>query len=94
MLVGTTTWRAELNGPAGSSVTYIVFEARGDKVVAKLLSITNGQSCERDVTIATGVVKFDGCMVKDVTLRFDPNDRDYPFRGESAADFKWKLTRK
>ena len=93
MLLGTTAWRAEISRPGGSAVSDIVFEAKGDKVVAKLRSITTGQGCERDVTITTDVVKFDGCQVKDVTLRFDPNDREYPFKGKSA-DNNWKLTRK
>ena len=71
-----------------------MFEARGDKVVAKLRNITLSQSYERDVTITTGVVKFDGCLRQDVTLRFDPNDREYPFKGKSEGDFEWKLKRK
>lgn len=93
MLLGTTTWRAEIDGPGGSGVSDIVFEAKGDKVVAKLRSITTGQGCERDVTITADVVKFDGCQDKDVTLRFDPNDRAYLFKGKST-DNNWKLTRK
>lgn len=73
----------------------IVFEARGDKVVAKLVRITPPtQRCEHDVTITTGVVKFDGCLRQNVTLRFDPNDREYPFKGNSEGDFEWKLKRK
>ena len=93
MLLGTTAWRAEISRPGGSAVSDIVFEAKGDKVVAKLRSITTGQGCERDVTITTDVVKFDGCQDKDVTLRFDPNDREYPFKVKST-DNNWKLTRK
>jgi hypothetical protein len=94
MLLGTPTWRADWKGPSDSGVTEIMFEARGDKVVAKLRNITLSQGCERDVTITTGVVSFGGCNVKDVTLRFDPNDREYPFKGKSAADYEWKLKRK
>lgn len=99
MLLGTSTWRADWKGTSPSNVfesgiTEIMFEARGDKVVATLRNITFSQSCERDVTMTTGVVKFDGCNVKDVTLRFDPNDREYPFKGKSAKNFEWTLKRK
>jgi hypothetical protein len=94
MLLGTSTWRADWKGPSGSGVTEIMFEARGDKVAAKLRNITLSQGCERDVTITTGVVKLDGCYNKDVTLRFDPNDREYLFKGKSADDYEWTLKRK
>jgi len=94
MLLGTPTWRADWKGTSGSGVTEIMFEARGDKVAAKLRNITLSQGCERDVTITTGVVKFDGCNAKDVTLRFDPSDREYPFKGKSADDYVWTLRRK
>jgi hypothetical protein len=99
MLLGTSTWRADWKGtsPSGvaeSGMTEIMFEARGDKVVATLRNVTRSQSCERDVTMTTGVVKFDACNVKDVTLRFDPNDRDYPFKGKSTANYEWTLKRK
>jgi hypothetical protein len=94
MLLGTSIWRADWKGPSGSGVTEIMFEARGDKVAGKLRNITLSQGCERDVTITTGVVKFDGCNVKDVTLRFDPSDREYLFKGKSAGDYEWMLRRK
>ena len=31
---------------------------------------------------------------QNVTLRLDPNDREYPFTGNSEGDFEWKLKRK
>lgn len=93
-LLATPTWRADWKGTSGSGVTEIMFEARGDKVGAKLRNITLSQNCERDVTITTGVVKFDGCNAKDVTLRFDPSDREYPFKGKSANGYEWTLKRK
>jgi hypothetical protein len=95
MLLGTATWHADWTKPGDSGVSEIVFEARGDKVVAKLVKITPPtMSCEHDVTITTGVVKFDACIRQNVTLRFDPNDREYPFKGNSEGDFEWKLRRK
>lgn len=95
MLLGTATWHADWTRPGDSGVSEIVFEARGDKVMAKLVRITPPTiSCEHDVTITTGVVKFDGCLRQNVTLSFDPNDREYPFKGNSEGNFEWKLKRK
>jgi len=95
MLLRTATWHADWTKPGDSGVSEIVFEAKGDKVVAKIVRITPPtSSCEHDVTITTGVVKFDGCLVQNVTLRFDPNDRVYPFKGNSERGFEWKLKRK
>ena len=95
MLLGTTTWHADWMKPGDVGVSEIVFEARGDKVVAKIERITPPTvSCEHNVTITTEVVKFDGCLRQNVTLRFDPNDREYPFKGNSEGDFEWKVKRK
>ncbi len=95
MLLGTATWHADWTKPGDSGVSEIVFEARGDKLVAKHVKITPPtMTCEHDVTITTGIVKFDACLRKNVTLRFDPNDREYPFKGNSEGDFEWKLKRK
>jgi len=66
MLLGTATWHADWTKPGDSGVSEIVFEARGDKAVAKLVKITPPtMSCEHDVTITTGVVKFDACCLSD-----------------------------
>ena len=40
-------------------------------------------SCERDVTIAADGIKHDGCRDVDVTIHFDPNVPDIPFKGTS-----------
>jgi len=66
MLLGTATWHADWTKPGDSGVSEIVFEARGDKIV-KITPPT--MSCEHDVTITTGVVKFDACLRQNVTLR-------------------------
>ena len=95
LLLGTPIWHADWIKPGDTGVSEIVFEARGDKVVAKIVRITPPTtSCEHDVTITAGVVKFDACRRNNVILRFDPNDRDHPFKGASEGDFEWKLKRK
>ena len=71
-----------------------MFEARGEKVVAKLRNLAYPTNCERDVTITSDVVKFDGCYDWDITLRFDPNDRAYPFKGKSKKGYDYKVVPK
>jgi hypothetical protein len=73
-----------LKSPSGrdQGESEIAFEARGDKVVAKISAATNVYGCERDVTITSDTVKFDQCLFpKTNAFRFDPNDREYPFKG-------------
>jgi hypothetical protein len=95
ILLGTPTWHADWIKPYDTGVSEIVFEARGDKIVAKLVKITPpATSCEHEVTITAGVVKFDACLRNNVILRFDPNDSEYPFKGASEGDYEWKLKRK
>jgi hypothetical protein len=71
-----------------------LFEVRGDKVVVKIQNFTNPITCERDVTVTSDVVKFDGCRDLDITLRFDPNDPDYPFKGKSLSGTDYKVKAK
>lgn len=95
ILLGTPTWHADWMRPGDVGVSEIVFEAKGDKIVAKLRRVTPPEvSCEYEVTITAGAVKFDGCLRQNVVLRFDPNDREYPFKGTSDGNFEWKLKRK
>jgi hypothetical protein len=67
--------------------------------VAKIqnLSRSDGsilQSCERDVTITSDGIKHDGCRDFGITLLFDPNDHDYPFKGKSQRGYEYKLKAK
>jgi hypothetical protein len=70
----------------------IVFEARGDSVVAKIRNLTYvGHNCEKNVTITSDNVKFDACLDYAITLRFDAKDKKYPFKGTSASGYDYKL---
>jgi hypothetical protein len=71
-------WRCDM----GDTVADLVFEARGENVVVKIHNALN-QTCERNVTITSDVVKMDGCNEPgaNMTLTFDPNDHEYPFKG-------------
>ena len=61
------------------------------------LSRTDGgilRSCEREVTITSGAIKHDGCRDGGITLRFDPNDRDYPIKAKSLLNYEYKFKAK
>jgi hypothetical protein len=92
-------WKADHIGPSGSGQSEIIYEARGEKVVAKIqgLSRSDGaplRSCERDVTITSDGIKHDGCRDVGMTLLFDPKDQDYPFKGKSQLGYEYKLKAK
>jgi hypothetical protein len=36
-------------------------------------------------------VKFDGCLDYAITFRFDPKDKNYPFKGTSASAYDYKV---
>jgi hypothetical protein len=76
-------WIAQWRCNLGPSEADFVFEARGENVMVKMHNIAMNQTCERNVTITSDVVKMDGCneAAANTTLTFDPNDHEYPFKG-------------
>jgi homoserine O-acetyltransferase/O-succinyltransferase len=94
MLLRPAGWKADWSLPGGydKGEGEWIFEARGDKVVAKIQR--SGSSCEKDATITSDGVRFDGCYDRDIALRFDPNDQDYPFKGKSPRDYEYKMKAK
>jgi len=70
-----------------------IFEERGENVVVKIHNAAWNQSCERDVLITSDVIKLDGCNEKGIQLYYDPNDKEYPFKGESP-NVNYKLKEK
>jgi hypothetical protein len=99
MLLQPTGWRAHWRGPTGNTgFSDYLFEAREEKIVAKIQLASHpyhqGMSCERDVTILPNGVKLDSCLDRDITLLFDPNDRENPFKGKSPRDYEYKFKAK
>jgi len=98
LLLRPAGWKADWSLPGGydKGEGEWIFEARGDKVVAKILitSRSNPLPCEKAVTITSDGVMFDGCFDLDITLRFDPNDQDYPFKGKSGRGYDYKVKAK
>ena len=90
MLLRPGGWLVEWRGNSAGVSDYI-FEDRGEKVVVKINTAAWNMSCERDVTITSDVVKLDGCNDTNISLFFDPNDQEYPFKGESPnVNYKLK----
>ena len=90
MLIRPEGWLVKWRGASEGESDY-VFEARGENVVVKINTVAWNMSCERDVAITSEHVKFDACYDKNITLRFDPKDKEYPFKGESEkVDYKLK----
>jgi hypothetical protein len=69
------------------------YEARGEKTIVKILR-PGRSGCEREVTITSVGIKHAGCGEPHITLSFDPNDKDYPFKGWSAHCSEYKLKAK
>jgi hypothetical protein len=82
MLLRPGGWLVEWRGNS-SGVSDSLFEARGENIVVKIDTPSMRMSCERDVTITDDSVKYDGCYDTGITLRYDPDDKEYPFKGES-----------
>ena len=85
-------WIVEWRGNS-SGVIDSIFEARKEKIVVKINNAAWNQTCEHDVTITSDVVKYDGCNEKNISLVYDPNDHEYPFKGESPCCY-YKLKAK
>ena len=90
MLLRPGGWLVEWRGNSSGVIDFI-FETRGEKIVVKINNAAWNVTCERDVTITSDVVKLDGCNDPNITLRYDPNDKEYPFKGESKnVNYKLK----
>jgi predicted PurR-regulated permease PerM len=83
-------WLVEWRGNSQGVIDFL-FEARGENIVVKINNAAWNVRCERDVTITSDVVKLDACSDKNITLHYDPNDNEYPFKGESQnVNYKLK----
>ena len=90
MLLRPGGWTVEWRG-ASEGVSDYLFEDRGGKIVVKIETVAWNMSCEKDVTIESEAIKFDACYDTGVTLHFDPDDQEYPFKGESQkVNYKLK----
>ena len=71
----------------------IIFESRGEHVVAKLRNLSHPITCESDVKITADLVSFDGCYHNEyIRLAFDPDDPGHPFKGTSGSGYHYSLS--
>ena len=99
MLLRPAGWKVEHYGTNKSGLAEFIYEARGENVVVKIQELTRSDggilmNCERDVTITSYGIKHDGCRAVDITLRFDPDDQNYPFKGASSLNVVYKFKAK
>ena len=92
MLLRPGGWLVEWRGNS-SGVIESIFEDHGDNIVVKINNPAWNQKCERNVIIVGDFVKYDGCSEKNIVLKFDPNNNEYPFKGESPCCY-YKLKKK
>ena len=91
MLLRPDGWLVEWRGTSYEGVGHSIFEDRGENIVVKISNPSFNTSCERNVTITSDVIKFDGCSDTNIVLQFDPKDQEYPFKGESeTTNYKLK----
>lgn len=93
MLILPNVWIGEWRGFGYEGTAETTFEEREDKIIVMIHNELNpAHSCERPVTITSDGFKMDGCNDTDISLFFDPNDQEYPFKGESERFYyKFKL---
>lgn len=85
-------WSAEWAGPGGAGLTEVVFEQRGDSLVARMkLVLPFEMLCEKPVIVDGRRLTFDGCRDPSVSLVYDPYDPAYPLRGGSPRGYEWKV---
>ena len=91
MLLRTEGWLVDWRGHTYSGESDSIFEDRGGKIVVKIHTASMNTSCERDVTITPDGIKFDACYDTGIILHYDPDDKEYPFKGESQnVNYKFK----
>lgn len=90
MLLRPGGWLVEWRGNSSGVIDFI-FEERGENIVVKINNAAWNISCERNATITDDTVKLDGCNDTGITLRYDADDKEYPFKGESQnVNYKLK----
>jgi len=91
MLIRPGGWLVEWRGHTYSGVSDSIFEERGENIVVKIQTASMNMSCERNVTITEDAVKYDACYEPGITLHYDPDDKEYPFKGKSQnTNYKLK----
>ncbi len=67
----------------------VLFEMRGDRLVALIENHTSPITCEREVTVTAEGARFDLCNETGLELRHQPQDGEIPFLGRTAL--RWYI---
>jgi hypothetical protein len=70
--------------PPWTGVGNVIFEMRGDRLVALVENETAHVSCERDVTLTAEELRFDLCRETGLVIKYQPQDTEIPLRGRNA----------
>lgn len=90
MLLATPSWRKEaVDTKANADKAFtnaswdetIAFVMKDGELVAKLQLRYFTDACVSKVTLMSDGFAYDGCRDRKNTLRFDPSDTAYPFKG-------------
>lgn len=83
--------KGETNGPEDNGNGEMLFRARGSSLRVKISNAKLRAPCENDAIVNGDSVTFDGCILMGITLRYDPTDNVYPFKGASPLyEFRMK----
>jgi len=69
----------------------MLFQMHGDAIALTIHNLTRSVTCERKVTVSADTVMFDACFEAGIRLSFDPDDREFPFKGGNTMhDYRLK----
>jgi hypothetical protein len=75
--------------PASAASGTIQFTRRGDKIMGHLSIPVFTEECDFEVIIKDNGFSYLGCARFDMEITYDPDDREYPFKGTGGSNFYW-----
>jgi len=70
------------------------FQIRDEKIIVRIDIPDARMTCEREVTLALGIVRYDGCRESGVALTFDSGDDVWQFKGGTSRGSTVRLKAK
>jgi len=83
--------------PASAGVSTVQFTQRGDTIMAHISIPAMARECDVEVPVRGNGFGWPGCLLPqqnlvrppDRDIVYDPDDRDYPFKGTGANTWYW-----
>jgi hypothetical protein len=83
--------------PASAASGTVEFRRRGNTIIGHMSIPAFTRECEFEVLVKDDGFSYPGCMSPqdrltnppDRQITYDPNDRDYPFKGTGASYWYW-----